>query len=88
MANPMTPTTTTQASQSAVPTAPSGPTRSRNPRSDWLDVPPLGPSRLGSCSAPPQNANDACGSSTNVPRVTAAAAPTAQAASRHRRLTR
>ena len=48
----------------------------------------FGPSRAGSCSAPPQNANEACGSSTHAPSVTAAAVPTAVAASFQRRVTR
>ena len=84
----MTPTTATQASQMTVPGSPSGPTRSRKPRRDWFDVPMLGPSRAGSWSAPPQNANDASGSRTHVPSVTVTAVPTAVAASRHRRFTR
>ena len=54
----------------------------------WLDVPALGPSRAGSWSAPPQNANDASGSSTHDPSVTATAVTTAVIASFHRRLTR
>ena len=71
-----------------MPGIPSGPTRSSKPRIDWLDVPMFGPSRAGSCSAPPQNANDACGSSTHTPSVTATAVPTAVAASFHRLVTR
>jgi hypothetical protein len=54
----------------------------------WLEVPALGPSRVGSCSAPPQNANDASGSTNHAPTVTATAVPTAVAASFQRRLTR
>ena len=54
----------------------------------WLEVPALGPSRAGSCSAPPQNANDASGSSSQDPTVTTTAVPTAVMASFHRRFTR
>ena len=54
----------------------------------WLEVPALGPSRAGSCSAPPQNANDASGSSTHAPSVTADRGADRGAASLHRRLTR
>ena len=55
----------------------------------WLEVPALGPSRAGSCSAPPQNANDASGSSTHDPdghRRPPSRPPST--ASFHRRLTR
>ncbi|KNX38999.1 hypothetical protein VV01_20690 [Luteipulveratus halotolerans] len=78
--NPATAAMTASSSHGALLSMPS---RISTPRIDWLDVPSLGPSRAGSCSAPPQNANDACGSSTSALSVTVAAVTMLVIAARH-----
>ncbi len=86
--NPTHAMAATTTSQSTVPGSPSGPRRSRKPRTDWLAVPALGPSRVGSRSAKVQYVHEVPGRTAAASSVATAADATAVAASFQRRVRR
>lgn len=74
-----TPMTSSHGAQARSSSGPSAiPRRSRVARKDWLAEPSLGPSRVGSDSAPPQKAKEACGRTNHAASETKVAVPTAQ----------
>ena len=82
------PMTSSHGAHARVSSVPSSPRRSRVARKAWLAEPSLGPSRVGSDSAPPQKAKEACGSTSQAATETKVAVPIAQPASRQRRPSR